>query len=148
MMHEVVVYGSIWEASLGACLLLQEAPWWPEGMPSVPGRAWLPQGRAGCCQQDSRGSSPIAAALQQLLWHGCSHWQKDPHGRYCPVPVQNMYLPVESGLRIAFTAAHFTEGVLATGQSLYRGTEASRWHSPLNSFQSAHDFAANAFCAH
>ena len=88
MVHEVVVYGSIWEAGLGACLLLQKAPWWPEGMPSGPGWAWLHQERAGSCPQEGRGSSPIAAALQQLLWHGCSQWLKDLHALHCLVPVQ------------------------------------------------------------
>ena len=41
MVHGVVVYGSIQRADLRACLLLQEAPWCPEGLPSGPGRAWL-----------------------------------------------------------------------------------------------------------
>ena len=55
---------------------------------------------------------------------------------------------LRSDLSIPFTEAHITKGVLETGQSLYRLTEASRWHVPLNSFQSAHDFAAVAFRAH
>ena len=44
MMHDVVVHGAIQKADLGACLLLQEAPWCPEGMPFGPGWAWLHQG--------------------------------------------------------------------------------------------------------
>ena len=41
VVHGVAVHGSIQKADLGACLLPQKAPWWPEGMPSGPGWAWL-----------------------------------------------------------------------------------------------------------